>query len=248
MVAAHYFLFQRIMTLSLTSNIPHKLTISVKQLQEGWGVTANEKPVKTPMQKALLLPSEKLARAVAKEWEGSNVKITKHSMPLTSIACIALDLVSETRAGVIDDILPYADTDMLCYRAGDVPKLHERQAVLLDPIVDYASKTLDIHLVITDSVMPATQPYQNRITIRKLLESWDIWHIALLSFLAKPLSSFVLALAVVNEQVTAENAFMLSHLEETYETEQWGSDAEKDAKIAATQAEILAAGKFLALL
>ena len=225
------------------------LKIAVSQLPEGWAVTANSKQLKTPLGNALILPNPPLAEAIATEWQGmSPRKITKAAMPLASIACIAIDLVREKRASVIADILPYAQTDMLCYRAGEIRALRQLQEQQLDPVIAWAQEALHISLRVTDSIMPVAQPLENAPRLQHLLETMEEWKLAVLAVLTKPLSSLILALAVVHQHLEAENAFILSHLEENFETQKWGVDAEKEAKIASHRDEILAAGKFLELL
>ena len=60
--------------------------------------------------------------------------------------------------------------------------------------------------------------------------------------------SVVVALALVEGRLDADAAFAAAELEQTFEIEQWGEDAEQTRRRANLRAEIAAAARFLALL
>ena len=94
---------------------------------EGFAVTLDGKTVRTPEGTKLVLPNQALAEAVASEWLAQVETIKPHTMPLTQLASTALDRMGPKRGPVVDHILSYADTDLLCYRAmspGDLVERH----------------------------------------------------------------------------------------------------------------------------
>lgn len=218
-----------------------------EKLAAGFAAVVGGKPAKTPLGETLVLPGEKLAKAVAKEWEKQGKKINKDTMPLTQIACIAIDLARAKREALCDDILSYSDTDLVCYRAGGMPELLTLQQEL-DPLIAWAEKKFGITLQTTDGLMPITQDPKNRQKLMKAITSYNEWQLALLASAVKPLSSLVLALALLEKKISAPEAFRLAHLEETYQTRKWGEDSEKEQKIRARETEILGVGEFLRLL
>jgi chaperone required for assembly of F1-ATPase len=214
---------------------------------EGFALLLDDKAARTPMGKPFVMRSQPLAEAVAQEWQAQGETIRKETMRLTHIACVAIDLVAERRAAVLEDILPYGDTDLVCYRAGDIPVLAARQAERLDPIVGWAKDKLGVALKVTGDVMPVTQPEANNMQFTEILSHYDDWKLAALACAVKPLGSLTLALALAEGRLDAKTACELSQLEETYETEAWGSDEEKEQKLQLRREDIHAAEGFLLL-
>jgi chaperone required for assembly of F1-ATPase len=222
--------------------------VTIEKLPTGFGLVIDGKPAKTPLGKNLLLPDGQLAEAIAEEWRAQGNKIRKETMRLMQIASIAIDIAGEKREELLSDILSYADTDLLCYRNREIPELFALQKTGFDPWVAWAEKTFDIGLQITDGIMPAIHAPENRKKLVNILFAYSMWKLAVFASAVKPLASVILALALTEQKIDAEEAFRLSHLEETYQTGNWGKDDEKEQRIAAHMQEIQAAGAFLKLL
>jgi chaperone required for assembly of F1-ATPase len=133
----------------------------------------------------------------------------------------------------------------VCYRAGNIPVLHKRQEELLSPIIAWAEHRFRIELTVTDELMPVLQSPANILKLRTALSEYDDWKLAVAASITKPLGSLILTLALTERHINAEDAFCFSHLEETYETEQWGEDEEKQTRMQKIKEEILAAEQFL---
>src|SRR5690606_35605476 len=73
--------------------------------------------LKTSAKNPLYVAQHKLAEAVAAEWNAQAEFIDPDAMPLTRLLNIAIDRVPMDRAALIDDMVRYAETDLLCYRA-----------------------------------------------------------------------------------------------------------------------------------
>lgn len=222
--------------------------ISVEHCSAGFRIINDGTQLKTPLGKDIILPNLHTGEAIAAEWLAQGNKIRKETMPLTQIACVAIDLVQEKRSEVYNDILLYADTDMLCYRAGNIPELLALQEKELTPVINWAENKLTLKLNITDGIMPVVQDKEIRSKILNLLRQYNEWQIAILASIVKPLSSILLSLAMLEQLVDSQQAFYLSHLEESYETGKWGADSEKEQRLNKLKQEILSAGEFLKLL
>ncbi len=213
-----------------------------------FSVLLNGTPMRTPAGNVLQVPSEALAQAIAAEWAGQGKKINKALLKLTPLACVAIDLVAENRNAVLADVVPYIDTDLVCYRAGDIEKLLVQQYALLDPLLAWVKEHFGIVLVITGGLMPVQQPPENGRKLTDILNVYDNWKLAAFSVAVKPLGSAVLALALLEGKLNAEEAFTLAHLEETYETRKWGEDEEKEQFLSAKREDVRAVETFLNLL
>jgi chaperone required for assembly of F1-ATPase len=98
--------------------------------------------VRTPGKKQLLLPSRGLAEAVAEEWRAQKERIDPAAMPLTKLANSAIDGVKGREDDVIGDIVNYAGSDLVCYRAEGPRGLVEGQRTHWDPVLVWAKSAL----------------------------------------------------------------------------------------------------------
>lgn len=221
---------------------------TLAQTASGFILLLDDAPARTPLGVDFVIINKQLADEIVAEWQAQGDIIRKETMPLTQLATIAIDLAEVRRSEVVADILSYADTDLVCYRAGDIPALLQRQAELLDPIIAWAHTQFDITLHITDGVMPIAQPLANKIKLAAILKHYDSWRLAALVACIKPLGSLMLALAFTHRYIDAAAAFECAHLEESYETQKWGADEEKESRMSTLKQEIASVERFLKLI
>jgi chaperone required for assembly of F1-ATPase len=224
----------------------YRLAASIEK-EGGFGVTLDQRPLKTPAKRELTVPSAKLAAALAEEWQAQGEKIEPATMPLMQLVSTALDRIAEGSGPLLDILAGFGRTDLLCYRAAHPRDLVARQQQLWQPWLDWA-ETLGIALVVTEGLVPVEQPAASLSRLRQRLERYDFWVLTALQSLVPSLGSVILALAVVEGALDAEQAFALSQLDETFQAERWGLDQEAVRRQEGLRREILAAARFLALL
>ncbi len=152
------------------------------------------------------------------------------------------------RTATIAAIANYAATDLLCYRADHPPALRERQQRAWQPLLDWAAERYGAPLAVTDGVVPTPQPAASLVALAEAAATYDGMALVALNLATTVCGSLVLALALAEGRLDAENAFALSQLDETYEIEQWGEDSEQTRRRAALRDDIALAARFLALL
>ncbi|MCX7899704.1 MAG: hypothetical protein N2444_06435, partial [Methylocystis sp.] len=133
-------------------------TFSQRALFGGFGVTLDGRPVNTPAKRRLVVPSQALAEALAREWAAQGEKIDPTTMPLTKLVNSALDGVAGQMEAVEAEIVKYAGSDMICYRAGEPEGLVKAQAEAWDPLVAFAQGKLGARLALAQGVMFVEQP------------------------------------------------------------------------------------------
>ncbi len=213
-----------------------------------WAVELDGRPVRTPAGGRLALPTRPLAAAVCDEWNAQGDRIDARSMPLTRISNAALDLVSARRAEVIEQVVQFAETDLLCYRATEPEALVARQQALWQPPLDWLLLHYDAPLQVTTGISHVPQPAQTVSVLRRELSGMDDFGLAAMSNLATILGSIVLALAVRDRVMTVEAAWTASILDEAFQAELWGDDDEAVARRAGRRAELDLAARMLHLL
>ena len=91
--------------------------VTVAQVDGGYEVQLDGRPVRTPGKSRLLLPAPALAELVASEWSAVGEVIDPREMPATRMANSAIEKVAPQIAAVVDHLAAYGETDLLCYRA-----------------------------------------------------------------------------------------------------------------------------------
>ncbi|HET6519945.1 MAG TPA: ATP12 family protein [Geminicoccaceae bacterium] len=210
-------------------------------------VVLDDRPVRTPARRQLVAPTPALALAIAAEWRAQGGEIRPADMPLTRMACTALDLLPTRRRDAVDEAAGYGETDLLCYRADRPPELAARQRRTWQPLLDWAEATFGARLTVTASALPVAQPAAALARLREAVEAGDDWSLTGLHAATTALGSVVLGLALRERRLTAEAAFAAGLLDELFEAEQWGEDPEAAARRERLRREIEAAGRFMTL-
>ena len=213
-----------------------------------FAVELDGKPLRTPEKRALIVPTMKLAQAVAGEWQGQGVAVKPLSLPLTRLVSTALDRVTPRRAEVIAEIAKYATTDLLCYRADEPRELTERQQEIWQPLLDWAEARLGAAFAVTRGVTPVAQTPATLAAIECAIAAHDAMRLVALHLATTACGSVVLALALLGGRIAAEEAFAAAQLDETFQIERWGEDAEQTKTRIALKEDITLAAHFAALL
>lgn len=205
-------------------------------------------PARTPAGAALQVPTLALGEAIRNEFAAQGEKLDPLSMPLTALLCAAIDRTAPQREAVIEAILPYAETDLLCYRDPDQPELHALQQKEWGRVLDWAETALGISLQSAAGVMPVAQPAQAMEKLRGALSMQDAARLTAIGALAQAMGSLILALALSETVVSAEEATRLALLEEDYQAQRWGRDEIAEQRRGSIAREIKIGEKFLNLL
>ena len=92
-------------------------TVSVAKGNTGYVVQLDGKPARTPARALLELPTEGSARLVADKFDAQAEMLDLVTMPIMRLANTAIDGVARESDAVLEDILRFATSDLLCYRA-----------------------------------------------------------------------------------------------------------------------------------
>ncbi|HUL08162.1 MAG TPA: ATP12 family protein [Candidatus Acidoferrum sp.] len=214
----------------------------------GWSILLDARMLQTPARAQLLLPRRGLAEAVAAEWDAQAEKVVPATMPLMQLAATAIDRTGPQRDQIIKEVVGYAETDLVCYRADRPPELVARQSAAWQPLVDWITLRFDAPLLVTTGVVPKAQPASAVAAIRAAVEPLDAFWLTALHGATTACGSVAIALALAEQRVDAEGAWQASQLDESFQIEQWGEDAEAAARRAALRRDIESTSRFIALL
>ena len=220
----------------------------VAESEGGWEILLDGKRVRSPAKAALVLPTQGLAEAVAAEWRAQESQVRPATMPLMRLASIAVDIVARRRAEVVAEVAKYAETDLVCYRAEHPPELVQRQQASWQPLVDWVMLRFDAPLHVTTGVIPTRQAEASLKSLAAAIAAHGDFALTGLHAVTTAAGSVVIGLALLDGQLDATDAFELAQLDESWEIEQWGEDAEATDRRGRLRADIAAAARFLALL
>ena len=214
----------------------------------GFAIRLDGREVRTPVQAVLVLPSAGLAEAVAGEWAAQGERIEPATMPLMSLACTAIDQIAPNRGAAIGELLDYAGSDLLCYRAAHPEALVARQAEVWQPLLDWAARDLDAPLRVTCGIRHKPQPEDALAALRRTVEALDDLSLTALDCATRASGSLIIALALHRRRVGADAAFEAAELDETFQIELWGEDPEATRRRTAVRADLAAARRLFELL
>ncbi len=199
---------------------------------DGFAVTLDGKPIRTPGKNALVAPTRDLAEVMASEWDAQRDNIEPMSMPLTRLANSVIDGVAQNVQAVADDAAKYFETDLLFYRAGFPEALIARQAQHWDPVLRWAADDLGAHFILTEGVMHVQQPETAVAAARAALPA-DAWPVGALHVVTSITGSALLALALKHRVLDEAQVWAAAHVDEDWNSEKWGIDEEVEARRAA---------------
>jgi chaperone required for assembly of F1-ATPase len=199
--------------------------VSVAEGETGHAVLLDERPIRTPGRAPLRVPAKALAEAIAAEWRQQAEHIDPATMPLTRLANSIIDGVARARGEVVADIVAYAGSDLLCYRAGEPEGLVARQRQAWDPVLDWAAADCGIDLVRVAGVQPHAQPERSLNIFRQQIENESDFVLGVLADMTALMGSALLALAVLRGRLSAGEAWAAAHVDEDWQISRWGEDA-----------------------
>ena len=185
---------------------------------------------------------------MAAEWNGVGEKIDPRDMPLTGFANAAIDRIGPAKEDFASGIARYGESDLTCYRAEGPDALVRVQREEWDALLEWARRRYDVDFALCAGVMHVEQPAD---TVRKLnheVMTLDAFQLAGLSPMVTIGGSLIAALAVYEEMIPAEAAWEAVSLDDRWQLEQWGDDAEARAALDARRRDFLTAARFLELL
>ncbi len=214
----------------------------------GFTVALDGRILRTPNKAALHLPTQALAEAIAAEWNAQGEAVDTQTMPMMTLACTAIDWVHEERAHAEDATAAFAEHDLVCYWAEDPPELVERQQAAWQPLLDWLTLNHDAPLVVISGILSKPQPQAALVSLRHRVEKLDDMTLTALHTAVSAGGSLVIGLALMDGRLSPDEAFATALLDELFQIELWGEDAEAAARHAGLRAEFHAAASFLALL
>ena len=205
--------------------------VDVVATPEGYQVTLDGRVPKTPGKRPLCAPTEAAARLLADEWAAQIDIIVPDTMPMTRLVNVALDRAHQARDGMVEEVMKYAGTDLVCYRVEGPAALVARHNTLWDPLLDWAGQALGARLLTTTGALAIRQPGVALESLRRHVGALDDLRLTAAAFATGLTGSAVIAMALVLGHIDADTAFKAIRIEEDWQGDLWGHDPD-EAKLA----------------
>lgn len=223
-------------------------TVSACERRDGFGVLLDDRVVRTPGKRELLLPTRNLASALAEEWQAQTRFVDPATMPLTRLANTALDGVTGKEQAVRADIVSYAGSDLACYRAEHPEGLAAEQVRHWDPILNWAEAVLGARFHTVTGIMPVSQSPVAIARIAEHIAPFGAWRLTAMHLMTTLTGSVLLTLAHHHGRLTLDETWHAANVDEDWQISRWGEDHEATVRRVNRLADLRAASQLLDLL
>lgn len=227
--------------------------VGVEARDRGFALTLDGKPVLTPARAPLIAPTHALAEAMAAEWRRQGEFIDPADMPVTRMVNTALDGVSRAMQATAAEIVTFAGSDLVCYRAGEPESLVAAQNAAWDPVLAYFREVFRAPFLCAEGVMFVAQPAEALAPIeqrvaREAQRPDGALRLAALHVMTTLTGSALIVLALIEGALSLDAAWAAAHVDEDCQWRLWGRDEEAFARRAARFRDMRAAYQLYAAL
>ncbi|MGB7856603.1 MAG: ATP12 family protein [Pseudolabrys sp.] len=213
---------------------------------DGGAILIDGKPIKTPARRILNAPTRELAEAIAGEWNSQIDVVDPARMPLTRLANVIIDAVSDAPRPVADEIEKYLRSDLVFYRAEAPAVLAEKEAHAWDPVLAWARDRFNARFVLAQGVMYVAQSRESVEALCSAIPT-EPWRLGAVSSITTLTGSGLLAVALAHQALDAGEVWSAAHVDEDWQMSQWGRDELALQRRAFREAEFRAAASVLTL-
>lgn len=206
--------------------------VAILPREGGFVLMLDGREARTPARAPLRLPALAAAELLAAEWTGQGEVIEPSTMPATRLVNSVIDGVAQSMEAVTAEIVRYAGTDLLCYRAEQPAELVARQAEAWDPVLAWAREAWQARLALGEGVMHVAQPPEAIEALGRAVAigvgegAGAPFRLGALHVMTTLTGSALLGLAVLHGHSAADEAWAKAHVDEDFQIARWGEDAE----------------------
>lgn len=222
-----------------TDNRPRKFYAEVDVVEHdgAWVVRLDGKQLRTPEKNLTAAPTRALAEVLAEEWRTQGERIDFASMSAMRLANVAIDRAPAAREGVAAEVARYVETDLVCHLADFPAELRARQEAFWRPLRDWAAERLGVKLYAVEGVVPVRQPPESIEAAKEYTLSLDDFRLTALAHATSLFGSAVVGFALVSGRIRAAEGCEISLVDELFQIEKWGVDAEAERRLTRLRAE-----------
>jgi chaperone required for assembly of F1-ATPase len=201
-------------------------SVDVVEIEGNFLVQLDGKPIKTPGKNTVAVPSDKLAQMLKAEWEAQEKEIDPAKMPVTRLVNTIVERAAETLDAVKAEIVKFAGNDLMLYRADSPVELVELQEKQWGAALALFEKRYDVRFEPITGIMHKEQPAELATRLNEVLDRYGAFSSFATMLLTSITGSGVLAVGLAEDIYPVEEAWENAYLDENYQAQLWGEDAE----------------------
>ena len=214
----------------------------------GWQVTLDGRGLKTVKGAPQIVPTRQLADALALEWSEQSEDIDTRRFVHRDQTDFAIDMVAIDPQSSIDQMIKYAETDTLCYRADPEEALFERQLAKWEPLLCQVEERFGLKFTRVSGVIHRDQPEQTLDSLRELLATKDHFTLAGMQTMTALAASLCVPLLALEDDAEPFSLWRAASLEEEWQADLWGRDPQAEERREKRQNAFLSAFEWVQLL
>lgn len=196
---------------------------SHKKSDSGYVIQLDGKPIKTPLGQEMASPTKSLADAVVAEWAAQEEKVKPDAMPMTQLLTTAIDKIRD-RQKITEACMRYLDTDLVCYWTKEPEELAKLQKEKWGDWTKWFESHFEVPLYTTTKIDAIKQDEEAHKRVWNYIEALDDYYFTVLHVMTSLSGSIVLALAFSEGDITPDDIFAMSYLEELYRGDIYNED------------------------
>ncbi|ODT69741.1 MAG: hypothetical protein ABS75_15845 [Pelagibacterium sp. SCN 63-23] len=201
--------------------------VDVARGQDGYEVTLDGRPVRTPGKKIpVLMPTLGIAQALAAEWAAQGEFIDPATMPLVRLINSALESGEEMVPAFRAEIGKFVGNDLLLYRADSPQELVAEQEKAWDGALVKLARHFDVAFQPTIGIIHQAQKPSTLEKLDQALEGQDLLALTALVSITGLTGSGLLAIALLHQLLSPEEVWAAAHVDEDHQIRLWGADEE----------------------
>jgi chaperone required for assembly of F1-ATPase len=225
---------------------------TIRTQSEGFTVYRDDAPLETPRNLAVMVPTEKLATAIAAECRAQindkGERLDLRLMPMTQMTLTALDVTSNKRGEIVDGIMRFGECELVCQRATEPADLVAAQNAGWQPYIDWARERFGAELRSGNGIVPFAQKPEALATLRTAVETNDLFGLTGVSEAVGTTGSLVLGLALATGHAEAESVFKAAELDALWQMLKWGEEPEALARHAEIRRDLNDCARWFSLI
>ena len=193
----------------------------------GFVVTLDGRPVRTPGKKlAVVVPAAAIATAMAEEWAAQGEFIDPATMPMVRLVNSAVESGEEMIPAFREEVIKFAGSDLLLYRAESPRELVSEQELLWDNALTVLARHFGISFQPTMGIIHQAQPKATLDRLAEVLVGENLLVMTALVSITGLTGSGLLAIGLWNKLFSPDQVWKAAHVDEDYQIAQWGQDEE----------------------
>ncbi len=212
----------------------NKVSVQKIATTASYGIMLDDKKVATPARNPLILDNEALIYKIAEEWEHIQQDVHPGLMPLSRLAMTYIDQLQDRPEALkawLNQGLEYLSTDLLLFPSHQPKKLRMQEDLLWLPLIDKAQILLNFTFKQSEDLQVDGHNQRIGNSIFASIYALNALAASVFPCLVYATGSVILALLILQQQISLEDTINACQIQENYQKKLWGDDPEQEAQL-----------------